>query len=175
MNLSEISMIFSTAEELFGGHIKSEEQVINKIHEISLGYTYFAQLIGKSCVEKGNQTGSNDIGITVLNMVLDDIRKGEAFPTLERRYQNAIGDSEGRATLLTLLAEEQVSLDDIEGGVSLKSVRSTAQELEIDHMDQLVPRLIDKKFGPALVKKADLRGTYEFLDPVFRAYVRLRR
>ena len=110
----------------------------------------------------------------ILDGVLTEIAQGKAFPVLEQKYQRAVGDSDGRAMLLTLLAEEDITIDEVDGGISLKSTRSTAQDLEIEHIDQLVPRLIDKKFGPALVRKHDQRGTYEFLDPVFRAYVRLR-
>ena len=119
--------------------------------------------------------GTNNVDMKILSGVLTEVSQGIAFPVLEQKFQRAVGESPGRAMLLTLLAEENITIDDVEGGISLKAIRSVAQDLEIEHMDQLVPRLIDKKFGPALVRKQDQRGTYEFLDPVLRAYVRLRR
>ena len=175
MTFEETKSIFETATFLFDNIVRFDENVVKNIFEISLGYPYFAQLIGKSCIEMANEAGTNEIDDHIFRRVLKKIRQGEAFPSLERKYQRAIGDSDGRALLLTLLAEEKISIDEIDGGVSLKSIRATAQELEIEFVDQLVPRLIDKKYGPALVRKADQRGAYEFLDPVFRAYVRLRR
>ncbi|MBO9440405.1 MULTISPECIES: hypothetical protein [unclassified Sulfitobacter] len=175
MALDETALIFRRASAAYHGKLVFSDEVISKIFDISMGYPYFTQLIGKRCVEQGNLTGTNNIEIGTLNDVLEEISSGRAFPHLERKYQRAVGDSNSRALLLTLLAEENVSLDDVEGGISLKAIRTTAQELDIEYMDQLVPRLIDKKYGPALVRKHDQRGTYEFLDPVFRAYVRLRK
>jgi hypothetical protein len=37
-----------------------------------------------------------------------------------------------------------------------------------------MPRLVEERYGPALVK-SEQRGIYDFADPVFRAYVKLRR
>lgn len=175
MSLGETQLIFERAQEAYDGKLSIEDKVVERIFETSMGYPYFSQLVGKRCVERANSLGVNHINIEVLNDVLDEIAEGKAFPHLERKYQRAVGDSSGRALLLTLLAEENISIDDVEGGISLKAIRSTAQDLDIEYMDQLVPRLIDKKYGPALVRKEDQRGTYEFLDPVLRAYVRLRR
>jgi hypothetical protein len=175
MSLPETRLIFERAREAYNGRIAFDSDVIEKIFEVSMGYPYFSQLIGKRCVEHGNMEGTNHITGEILDRVLSEISVGRAFPHLERKYQRAVGDSDGRALLLTLLAEENVSIDDVEGGISLKTIRATAQELDIEYMDQLVPRLIDKNYGPALVRKQDQRGTYEFLDPVLRAYVRLRR
>lgn len=171
----ETRKIFDTAENLYGGNLSFDYEVVNHIHQISMGYPYFAQLIGKRCVEHGNMAGTNKIDWAVLNGVLQEISEGKAFPILETKYQKAVGDSPNRAVLLTLLAEENITVDAIDGGISLKNIRSTVQDLDIEHMDQLVPRLIDRSFGPALVRRQDQRGTYEFLDPVFRAYVRLRK
>ena len=53
--------------------------------------------------------------------------------------------------------------------------RGDAKDLHIDYIDQLVPRLIDKNFGPVLSRVADSRGHYEFVNPVFRVYAKLRR
>ena len=175
MSAGETKMIFDTACALYDHRLVFDDDVVSKIHQVSMGYPYFAQLIGKRCVEQGNAEGTNLVNHEVLDKVLDEVASGQAFPMLEQKFQRAVGDSEGRATILTLLAEENITIDDVEGGVSLKAIRATAQELDIEHMDQLVPRLIDKKFGPALVRKQDQRGTYEFLDPVLRAYVRLRK
>ena len=175
MSSEETKLIFETASSLYGGKLIVTDEVVSRIHEVSMGYPYFAQLIGKRCVEVANSAGTNTIDIDILNRVLEEVAVGKAFPVLEQKFQRAVGDSEGRALLLTLLAEENISINDVDGGISLKAVRSAAQELEIEHMDQLVPRLIDRKFGPALVRKQDQRGTYEFLDPVLRAYVRLRK
>jgi hypothetical protein len=174
MSSDETKLIFDTASSLYDGKLVVDDGTVMRIHEISMGYPYFAQLIGKRCVEVGNMAGTNVIDSMVLDKVLDEVSAGKAFPMLEQKFQRAVGDSPGRALLLTLLAEENISIDEVDGGISLKAIRNTAQELEIEHMDQLVPRLIDRKFGPALVRKQDQRGTYEFLDPVLRAYVRLR-
>lgn len=175
MSSQETKQIFETASALYDGKLVVTDETIERIHEVSMGYPYFAQLIGKRCVEVGNMMGTNRIDGGVLDQVLGEVSAGKAFPVLEQKFQRAVGDSEGRALLLTLLAEENIAIDDVDGGISLKAIRATAQELDIEHMDQLVPRLIDRKFGPALVRKQDQRGTYEFLDPVLRAYVRLRK
>ena len=145
MSFQETKQIFDTAVSLFEGVVRFDDDVVKKIFEISLGYPYFAQLIGKSCIEVANSAGTNEIGEFIFERVLEKIRTGEAFPSLERKFQRAIGDSDGRAMLLTLLAEEKISIDEVDGGVSLKSIRATAIELEIDFVDQLVPRLFDKK------------------------------
>jgi hypothetical protein len=42
--------------------------------------------------------------------------------------------------------------------VALRDIRATTQEFEIEHVDQLVPRLIDKKYGPALIADSDEAG-----------------
>ena len=175
MSQNETKKIFDTASHLYSHRLTFASEVVDEIHQYSMGYPYFAQLIGKRCVEHGNMNGRHDIDGDALKAVFGEIAEGRAFPALEQKYQRAIGDSDGRAMLLTLLAEEDITIDDVDGGISLKAIRATAQDLNIDHMDQLVPRLIDRKFGPALVRKQDQRGTYEFLDPVLRAYVRLRR
>jgi len=79
---------------------------------------------------------------------------------------------------LTLLAEQKTNIarfnDEVQR-VVLREVRELAQGFEVEHVDQLIPRLVDKQYGPALVKDPDVHGAYEFENPVFRAYVRLRR
>ena len=109
--------------------------------------------------------------------VLDRIRTGRCFPNLEDQYQLAIGNSKERAILLVLLAEQhsEASLNEEIGNVILQKTRSTAQGLGVQYIDQLLPRLVEDRYGPALVKHGDRRGVYEFADPVFRAYVKLRR
>lgn len=173
MPIDEVRQLFRRAEELFEGVVRFEADVVDKIFEISGGYPYFVQLIGKTCVEQANERGTNYIDNAIYSEILNSIREGKAFPNIERKYQLARGESEDRATILTLLAEEKLAIDEDDAGISLRNIRATAQELNIEYMDQLVPRLLDPKFGPVLVKKA--RGTYEFVDPVLRAYVMLRR
>lgn len=173
MTIEEVRQLFRKSEELFEGIIRFNPEVVDRVFDISGGYPYFVQLIGKSCVEQSNSRGTNYIDVEVFDLVLENIRNGKAFPNIERKYQLARGDSEDRATILTLLAEEKLAIDEDDTGISLRNIRATAQELSIEYMDQLVPRLLDPKFGPVLVKKA--RGTYEFVDPVLRAYVKLRR
>jgi hypothetical protein len=56
----------------------------------------------------------------------------------------------------------------------LQRTRAAAQGLGIEYMDQLMPRLVEERYGPALVK-GEQRGIYEFADPVFRAYVKFRK
>jgi hypothetical protein len=51
--------------------------------------------------------------------------------------------------------------------VVLKQSRSTAQDLGIEYIAQVVPRLIEGRYGPVLVKVPDSHGLYEFTDPVF--------
>jgi hypothetical protein len=121
--------------------------------------------------------GANYIDRDIFSEVLKNIKSGVSFPSLEGTYQSAIGQSKGRAMLLTLLAEqptETTLYDASVGRVVLQKIRSTAQGLDIDYIDQLMPRLVDERYGPVLVK-SDQRGVYEFADPVFRAYVKLRK
>ena len=45
--------------------------------------------------------------------------------------------------------------------------------MDIQYVDQLLPRLLDERYGPVLVRKPENPGIYEFVNPVFRLYVRL--
>ena len=79
--------------------------------------------------------------------------------------------------LLHLLAEQDEDntlFNDEVGKVVLKETRSDAQDLGVDYVDQLIPRLVDSNFGPALVRIEDRPGVYEFLNPILRVYVRMR-
>ena len=110
--------------------------------------------------------------------MLDDLRTGKAFPTLESAYQRAIGGSEGRQLLLHLLAEqstEQSQYSDEIGRIVLKRSRQVAEELDVQFIDQLMPRLVEKKYGPVLERVPERQGTYEFVNPVLRQYIRLRK
>lgn len=170
--------IIQRAEQLFAGAITFEPQVTEEIAHISEGYPYFVQLLGKECVAKANQFGYVRIANEVLDAVMDDIANGRSFPTLERAYQRAIGASQDRQLLLHLLAdqpEEETLFDEDVGRVFLKKVRKEAEDLDISYIDQLVPRLLDGNFGPAMVRVPEKPGVYEFVNPVFRLYVRLRQ
>lgn len=169
--------IVKKAEELFKEEIKFEDNVTLTIAHLSQGYPYLVQLFGKECVNKANQRGTNCIDMELFNSVLSDIKTGKSFPTLESQYQRAIGDSKDRQTLLFLLASqpEGDSLFTQEmGKIKLKDVRKDAAEWSIDYVDQLLPRLLDKKFGPALIKSDERQGVYEFVNPIFRVYAQLR-
>ncbi|MCU6454372.1 AAA family ATPase [Sphingomonas sp. A2-49] len=174
----EIREIFARATLLFGDALKFDAEVVEQITKLSDGYPYLAQLMGKACVNRVNETQAPRVDARVFEDVLEDIRSGSAFPTLESAYLRAVGQSEPRRLLLTILAEQTTDVakynDDVQR-VALREIRPLATEFEIDHIDQLVPRLIDKKFGPALVRDPDIHGAYEWVNPVLRAYVRLRR
>jgi Cdc6-like AAA superfamily ATPase len=177
MSPDETRLIFSTAQELFKNKVKFASEVIDQIVELSEGFPYFAQLIGKSSVQYGNEIGTNDIDKKIFSEVLEKITSGKSFPNIEEQYQLAVGRSKERAMLLVLLAEQrgEASLyDDNLGRVVLQRTRAAAQGLGIDYIDQLIPRLVEERYGPALIK-GEQRGIYDFADPVFRAYVKLRR
>jgi hypothetical protein len=57
----------------------------------------------------------------------------------------------------------------------LKNSRQVAEELDIQFIDQLIPRLVDKKYGPVLERMEERQGVYEFVNPVLRQYIRLRK
>jgi Cdc6-like AAA superfamily ATPase len=177
MSPLETRQIFATAEELFKKKVRFDKNVVERIVELSEGFPYFAQLIGKASVQYGNEIGTNDIDGKIFDEVLEKIRSGQSFPNLEQQYQLAVGRSAERALLLVLLAEqssEATLYSDELGRIVLQRTRATAQGLGIEYIDQLMPRLVEERYGPALVKGED-RGIYEFADPVFRAYVKLRR
>jgi AAA+ ATPase superfamily predicted ATPase len=173
----EAYSVLEKAEELYQGNLKFEETVKKDIVKSSQGYPYFIQMIGKSCVNKASQLSINQVNRHVYNRVLEDIKSGVAFPTLESAYQKAIGTSESRQMLLHLLAEqpEEITLfhEDV-GRIFLKNVRRDAEEFDVDYLDQNLPRLLDKKFGPVLRRLPEGQGVYEFVNPVFRLYVNLR-
>jgi hypothetical protein len=174
---AEIFDIFTTAEFLFKGKVEFENDVVGEIARMSGGYPYLAQLIGKECVNVLNRQGGIRIDHVVLNEVKIDIRDGRAFPTLEQQYQRAIGNSHDRQVLLHFLAEQQdeVDLADQERGkILVKRLREDAADLQIGYVDQLIPRLVDKTFGPVLFRHPERQGTYEFVNPVLRLYIRLR-
>ncbi|MDF1868373.1 MAG: hypothetical protein P1U70_26355, partial [Saprospiraceae bacterium] len=177
MPAGESEEIIKRAEKLFKGDIDFKEDVITEIANLSQGFPYLVQLIGKECVNKANRLRLKLIDDHVFNQVKIDISNGQAFPTLERQYLRAAGQSEDRKNLLYILAhqEENNGMFDTEiGKLVLKKARKEAQEFEIKNIDQLLPRLIDKKFGPALRKVPDMKGYYEFANPIFRVYCRLR-
>ena len=178
MEQSEVTEIFATARTLFKNQVEFAPAIVEEIANLCEGYPYFAQLIGKACVEQGNRAGTNVIDTKILESVLGEIRTGKVFPTLERDYNRAVGHSADRAWLLALLAEqsENETLFDISGNnVRLKDVRGIAKGLDVSHIDQNLPRLVEAQYGPVLVKDPARQGIYEFVDPVFRAYVKLRR
>jgi hypothetical protein len=178
MSSNELRGIFTRAEELYKGKVKFADAVVDKIVQLSDGYPYLAQLIGRACVNRLNERAEIEVTWNLFNEVLDDIRSGSALPTLESAYLRAVGQSEPRRLLLTILAEQTSDFsrynDDVQR-VALRDIRGTTQEFEIEHVDQLLPRLIDKKFGPALIRDPDIYGAYEWVNPVLRAYVRLRK
>lgn len=178
MDPSEAYGILDRAEELFQGAITFESSVKERIVRYSDGYPYFVQLIGKECVNVANSLDFMIVDELALNEVFERIRKGQALPTLERAYQRAIGESSDRQILLHLLAEqekeESVFNEDV-GRVFLKKVRGDAEDLDIKYIDQILPRLVDKKYGPVLVKTGERQGIYEFSNPIFRLYCRLRQ
>lgn len=173
----EALAVLDKAEELYAGELKFDPSVKKDIVDVSQGYPYFVQMIGKSCVTKASQKDSAIVDNEIYQSVMDDIKNGVAFPTLESAYQRAIGTSENRQMLLHLMAEqsEQKTLfhEDI-GRVLLKSTRKDAEDFDVDHLDQNLPRLLDKNYGPVLRRIPEGQGIYEFNNPVFRLYVRLR-
>ena len=178
MSTVETQEIINRAERRFKDQIKFSEDVKQNICIYAEGYPYFAQLLGKECVVKANQLKVAEIDDAVFEEVLGEIRTGRSFPTLERSYQRAIGNSEGRQILLHLLAdqpEDKAIFDEDVGRVLLKGVRKVAEELDVQYIDQLIPRLLDVKFGPVLTRVPEKPGIYEFVNPVFRLYVRLRQ
>lgn len=178
MTSVETEEILNRAERLFESNITFDPEVKREISRVSEGYPYFTQLLGKECVSKTNQFNASHINETIFEAVMDDIKNGSSFPTLERAYQRAIGNSEDRQILLHLLAEQPEDrsiFDEDVGRVLLKRVRKEAEELDVQYIDQLLPRLLDNKFGPALTRVPEKPGVYEFINPVFRLYVRLRQ
>lgn len=174
MTLAESEGIVYRAGELFAGAVRFAPGIAPKIAELAQGYPYFVQLIGKQCISEMNQMGINTVDDDVFAKVLDGLKSGKAFPTLEAAYQRAIGGSEGRQLLLQLLAEQQTeeSFTDEIGRVVLKNSRTVAEELGVQFVDQVVPRLVDPKYGPVL-ERID-QGIYEFVNPVLRQYIKLR-
>jgi Cdc6-like AAA superfamily ATPase len=173
----EIREIFTTAEKLFKYKIRFENNVVDRIIGFSEGYPYFAQLIGKECVNKAPEDSDSVVNLGTLGIVLNDVKSGTAFPTLESKYQKAIGNSDDRRLLLHLLAEQssdETLFNEVNGKVVLNSARKDAQSLEVKFIDQLIPRLVDPKFGSILRRTGERPGEYEFDNPVFRLYVKLR-
>lgn len=173
----ESEEIIRRAERLFKGKMNFDETVINEIAVLSRGYPYLVQLIGKECVNKANQMDLNVANQEIFGIVKKEIATGIAFPTLERQYLRAIGQSEDRKQLLYVLAnqEEDKTMFDTEvGKLVLKKARRDAENFDVKYIDQQLPRLIDPKFGPALRKVPDMKGYYEFVNPVFRVYCQLR-
>jgi Cdc6-like AAA superfamily ATPase len=178
MSPGEIVAIFDKAERLFKGQIKFKPDVVSEIALMSSGYPYLAQLIGKECVHVCNQLPTNIVDLTVLHDVKKDISSGRAFPTLEAKYQRAIGDSRDRQVLLHFLADQDDHTDllaDEMGKVLMRKLRSDVAGLGIQYIDQLIPRLVDKNYGPVLFRHPEKQGVYEFENPIFRLYVKLRR
>jgi Cdc6-like AAA superfamily ATPase len=170
--------IISRAAELFQGKIRFQPGIAPRIAELGQGYPYLVQLIGKACVAEANQRETDLIDEEVFGIVVKDLEEGKAFPTLEGAYQKAIGDSKDRQLLLHLLADqpsEHSNYSDEIGRIVLRTARNDAEDLNVQYVDQLIPRLVEKKYGPVLERVLERQGTYEFVNPVFRQYVRLRK
>jgi hypothetical protein len=177
MGQQESEEIVARAAELFKGAVRFSPEISFKIAELAQGYPYFVQLIGKQCVNEINFLNTDLVDETVMNKVIADLKAGRAFPTLEAAYQTAIGNSSDRQLLLHLLADQDTEaslFSDEVGRIVLKTARKDAEELDVQYVDQLMPRLIEKRYGPVLERVQERQGTYEFVDPVFRQYVRLR-
>lgn len=177
MPVNESEEIIRRAERLFKGKMDFVSEIITEIADLSQGYPYLVQLIGKECVNKANQLSSNIVDKSVFERVKSDISSGKAFPTLERQYLRAVGNSEDRKNLLYILStqkEDRTMFDTEVGKLVLKKARRDAESFDIKYIDQQLPRLIDPKFGPALRKVPDMKGYYEFVNPVFRVYCQLR-
>lgn len=174
MTLAESEGIIFKAAELFKGNIRFAPGIASKIAELGQGYPYFVQLIGKQCVNEVNAAGSNLVDDEILNLVIAGLKSGKSFPGLESNYKRAIGGSDGRQLLLHLLAEQatESSFTDEIGRVVLKNSRTIAEEMGVQFIDQVMPRLVDPKYGPVL-ERID-QGVYEFTDPVLRQYIRHR-
>ncbi|MDE2010109.1 MAG: hypothetical protein KGJ09_08540, partial [Candidatus Omnitrophica bacterium] len=175
MDQNESLQILERAETLFDGDLIFDIDVKEQIIAISEGYPYFTQMVGKSCVNKANEQHMSKITMNIFRMVLDDIAKGIAFPTLESEYQLAIGESPDRELLLCLLAEQKQDNREDFSRILLKTTRKEAEDFNIKFIDQLIPRLLDRNFGPILRRVPEQTGVYEFVNPVFRLYVKLRR
>lgn len=177
MPLSEAMGILNKAEELFDGKMTFSDKAKEKIVTVSEGYPYFVQMLGRECVAEANRNKENQVNSAILTNVLEKIKYGRCFPNLESAYQRAIGSSEDRQFLLHLLAdqeEEQTLFNEDVGRVFLKKVRRDAEAFDIKNLDQNLPRLLEAKYGPVLEKVEERPGIYEFANPVFRLYVRLR-
>ena len=174
MPLSESEGIIQRAAELFGGTVRFAPGISSKIAELGQGYPYFVHLIGKQCVHEMNSRGGDTIDDEVFETIVAGLRTGKAFPSLEGAYQLAIGGSEGRQLLLHLLAEQvtDASFTDEIGRVVLKNSRTVAEELGVQFVDQVMPRLVEERYGPVLERIQ--QGVYEFVNPVLRQYIRLR-
>ena len=175
MPIHESEDIIRKAETLFAGRMEFEDTVITEIARYSQGFPYLVQLIGKEAVSKANQAGVNLVSAELFESVKSDIASGTAFPTLERQYKRAIGQSEDRKNLLYILANQEDDRVDTEvGKLVLKKARREAEDYDIKHIDQQLPRLIDPNYGPVLRKIPDMTGYYEFISPIFRIYCQLR-
>lgn len=178
MPLAESEEIITRASDLFKGLMQFSTGIATKIAELGQGYPYFVQLIGKQCVNEANSCNTNLINDLILDKVVEDLKSGRAFPTLEAAYQRAIGNSKDRQLLLHLLADqpsEQSQFSDEVGRIVLKTARQDAEDLDVQYVDQLIPRLVEKRYGPILERVNERQGTYEFVNPVLRQYVRLRQ
>ena len=177
MSPAESEGVVNKAEELFNNQISFTQKVKDEIVRFSEGYPYFVQMLGKECVSEANRTDQNVIDENIFKRVLDNIRNGRCFPNIESTYQRAIGKSKDRQLLLHLLAdqdEEKTLFNEDVGRVFLRRVRRDAEAFDIKNLDQNLPRLLEKRYGPILEKIDEKPGIYEFANPIFRLYVRLR-
>ncbi len=174
MSLAESMGIINRAEQLFRGEVQFAPGIATRIAEMGQGYPYFVQLIGKQCIHQLNEEKASIVDDAVLDRVEQSLRTGKAFPTLEQAYKKAIGPSQERQLLLHLLAEQpsETSSTDQIGRVTLKGSRTIAEEMGVQFVDQVMPRLVDPNYGPVLERIE--QGVYEFVNPVLRQYIRLR-
>jgi Cdc6-like AAA superfamily ATPase len=80
MEHDESEEIVFTAERKFQGAIKFDRDVVYDIADVSEGYPYFTQLIGKECVAVSNSLGTNYINRAIYEKVIEEIKVHPELP-----------------------------------------------------------------------------------------------
>lgn len=119
------------------------------------------------------QTFRNFVDSIVVHQVKKRMKRDGLLIILDEF--DVIENKEGINSLIKSLTTPQSLFSDEIGRIVLKASRQVAEELDVQFIDQLIPRLVEKRYGPVLERVPERQGTYEFVNPVLRQYIRLRK
>lgn len=169
MPQDELKEILKKGEYMVDHLISFEPDAANVITKRSEGFPYFTHLMGKESMTLAFERGSPRVTSQDIQNLSNLISEGRLRCIYENLYHDAIKNSPQREILLKVFAEHE------EDDINTEDVYILTKELDITNPSQLMKQLTSPdspEVAPVLVKVRE--HYYRFVDPVFKAYARLR-